>query len=582
MTTHARRIDGVSMLLVAALGVLCACGGSDDTASTGKTGAAHPPASPPHSRNAGSGVSPGALSGTAAPAPAASPQATESPDQPADPRAYRDRGLFPTAAMCLYQLLKVEGDSTASLVQVRRTLRGDLHGINFGHLEEYLERSGIAATVRRESLDALLGSGRPAVVLLRTKNTAQDPLSGQYGLLLGDGEDGVRLVDPMIGRAVVKREEFRSRYLGVSLRLDEPRKRPTREAPDLCCEEMVWSFDEVPSGAEIRHSFEVRNCGDRPLKIDRVETTCGCAAAMVGRKNELAAHLIAGAKPEKETNPKKLVVQRNSGGVIEPGQSGWVSAYVNTLHKQGFMAFRIRLVTNDPEEPEFYVSLQGTVVRVFEQDPITIWFPDVKSTTGAFAYLWVRHHRSRPFKITDIRSTSKHVAAWVDDAAPRDPPKQPDPLANPGMLPKSYPADQGWVGVKVVVLPGAPIGTLSSTISLKANDTPLEASVAALVKGNLVVEPGYFSFGHLRKGEARSVTVTVLSELGEALKVESVTVNKDFMTLDVQDGGGGVYRVTLSLKEGWNDIDLQGIVTLRTNDPLENEKKVLVYGFIRR
>ncbi|MBN2490583.1 MAG: DUF1573 domain-containing protein [Planctomycetes bacterium] len=516
------------------------------------------------------------------PPPVASPEpAPPEPGAP-DPLAYRDRGLFPTASTCLYQLLKAEGDSTASLTQIRRTLRGDLQGISLGHLRSYLEQSGIAATVRRQPSADLLASGRPAIVLVRTKHTEQDPLSGQFVLCTGPAAEGVRIVDPLAGIRVLPVETFAGRYLGVSLRLDAPRNLPAREAPDLWCEEMVWSFEEVPSGAEIRHSFEITNRGDRPLKIERVETTCGCAAAMVGGKGELAADLIAGAKPEKETDPKKLVAQKDSGGVIEPGKSAWVSAYVNTLYKQGFMSFQLRLITNDPEEHESLLSLQGTVVRVFEWDPVTLWFPDVNATTGAFGYLWVRHHRSRAFRVTDIRSTSKHVAAWVEENAPREPPAGTQAAANPAMPPRSYPAEQGWVGLKVMVLPDAPIGTLSATLSLKAEDTPIEASVAALVKGNLVVEPAYFSFGHLHKGEAQSVSVTLRSALGEVLEVKSVTASKDFMRAAVQEGGAGTYRITLSLTEGWSDPDLQGVVTICTNDPLEPEKKVLVYGFIRR
>jgi len=501
---------------------------------------------------------------------------------PKDPYGYRDQALFPNAAMAVYLLLKSEGDSTASYLRVRRTLRGDLKGISFGHIKGYLGRHDVKAEARREPLSALLESGRPAIILTRTRHTRKDPASGQYVFCRGREPEGVVIVDPMVGRSVVKADALARRYVGVNLRLDQPRNIPARQAPDFFCEEFVWSFNEVASGAEVRHSFRIENRGDRPLHIDRVETTCGCAAAMVGKKGQLSAELMKGVKPEKDSDPKKLVVQKNSGGVIPPGQHAWITAHVNTLHKQGYMAFRIRVRSNDPEEPEFDLTLQGNVVRVFEYDPVTIWFQSVKSTLGDSAHLWVRHYKSRPFKIKEIKTTSEHVRVVLDPDPPRESPPPAQAQDNPAFLPRNHPADQGWVGLKVTMLPGAPIGPFSATISLKADDTPIEANVAALVKGNLVIEPGYFSFGHIRKGDPQKVTVKVRSELGAAFKIDKVEVDKAFMVPTILPAGKGEYRLTLALKQGWSDFDLQGVVTIHSNDPLEKKRRVLVYGFIKR
>ena len=513
----------------------------------------------------------------------ASPGKQGIPDNPGNAGSgFRDQALFPTAAMTVYQLLKTEGDSSASYMRIRQTLHGDLKGISIQHVKNYLEKHGIQATVRQEPLESLLDSGRPGIILTRTRHTIKDPTVGQYVLCVGREKDGVRIVDPMVGRSLIQEENLKNRYLGVNLRLEKDRKVPAENAPDLSCEEFVWSFGEVPSGTEVRHSFEIVNTGDRPLHIDRVETTCGCAAAMVGKKNELADDLIKKARPEKENNPKKLVVQKNSGGLIEPGERAWISAYVNTLHKQGYMAFRVKIRSNDPEEPEFYVSLQGTVIRVFEYEPVTVWFREVKSSEGAFEHMWVRHHRAKPFKISGIKTTSQHVGVWVDDNPPRQAPPTRNPSQNMGLLPRDHPRNQGWVGLKVMVLPGAPIGTFSATISFKADDTPIEANLAALIKGNIVVEPGYFSFGNIKKGKPEKVAVTVRSEIGKAFKIEKVEVNKDFMKPEIQPAGDGVYRITLGLVKDWNDYDLQGVVTVYSNDPLEPQKKILVYGFIRR
>ena len=501
---------------------------------------------------------------------------------PQDPLAFRDHSLYPTSAMALYLLLKVSGDSTASYLRIRQSLRGDLKGIRFGHIRDFLKRSGVRSEARQESLTKMLEAGKPAILLTKTRMTKSDPTAGQCVLCLGREKEGVRIIDPMVGNLVVLEENLGQRYIGANLRLEGDLNRPARNAPDLVCREIVKCFGEVPSGGEVNHNFPIQNAGTRPLKISRVETTCGCAAAMISKKGKLTKERIKTVKPGEKNDPKKLIVQKDSGGVILPGQTAWVSAHVNTLHKQGYMAFRIRIRSDDPEEPELSVSLQGTVVRVFEYDPITLFFREVQSTTGITAHFWVRHYKSSPFKISGIRSTSKHIVARIDPDAPRNPRPVDRASGIRGILPKGHPEDQGWVGVKVEILPGAPIGTFAGTVSLKADQTPIEVNVMALIKGNIEVTPGYFSFGHIKKGAARKILVSISSKLGKAFKVDRVEVNKDFISSKVLPGGNGHYQIRLSLEEGWSDYDIQGVVTIHSNDPLEPRKKVLVYGFIKR
>ncbi len=509
------------------------------------------------------------------------PEPTEE-DTQQDPLAYRDHSLFPTSAMSVYLLLKFSGDSSASYLRIRQSLRGDLKGIRFSHIKAFLERSGIRSEARKESLARVLKAGNPAILLTQTRETRTDPSAGQCVVCLGREKGGVRIIDPMVGNLVVSEEVLGQRYIGANLRIEGDLDRPAKNAPDLFCREIIKSFGEVPSGAKVDHNFPIQNAGSRPLTISRVETTCGCAAAMISKKGKLSEERIKAIKPGEKNDPKKLIVQKDSGGVIQPGQTAWISAHVNTLHKQGYMAFRIRVRSDDPEESELSVSLQGTVVRVFEYDPITLFFREVQSTEGIASHLWVRHYKSKPFKISGIRTTTKHIAARLDPEAPRNPMPVEEKFRIRGVLPKGHPEDQGWVGLKVEILPGAPIGTFSGTVSLKADETPIEINVAALIKGNIKVTPGYFSFGHIKKGEPRKVLVSISSKLGKAFKVDRVEVNKDFMVAKVIPGGNGHYQVKLSLKEGWSKHDIQGVVTIHSNDALEPRKKVLVYGFIKR
>lgn len=520
--------------------------------------------------------------GSAPFAPAAA-KPGDAPSGPVDAASFRDPSLFPTAAIATYQFLKSHGDHTASLTRIRRILRGDMKGIGFKHVADYLARHRVTSKTEQVTAPALRERGALAIVAMRSAVTSNRPEQGYFAIVRPASEGNeFDLIDPMVGTQRVTVDAFAAKYLGVALTTETAPTFDRAEGPDIHCEELVYGFDDVAMGEEIRHNFRITNRGSKPLKVSQVATTCGCAAAMVNKSEELANHLVEAARKnaaQGAENDKKLKEQAGAGGTLLPGESAYVSAFVNTAQKQGFLSFRVRIKSNDPEEPECVISLQGNVLRVIEVDPVSLWFRDVHSDSGAKRYIWIRHYQGKPLDLTEFASTSKDFTAAVDDDAPRT--VAPLPMSRPGALPRRYPKEKGWRAVRVELAKGAAIGPRTAAIRGKANGTPVTVSVAATVKGNLVVEPAYFSFGHVRKGAPLTIQISV-SSMAKGLKLDKAVSNRDFMVTDVQAVGDGKYVVKLSLKKGWEALDLQGAVELHTNDPLEPQRKVLVYGFIKR
>ena len=51
----------------------------------------------------------------------------------------------------------------------------------------------------------------------------------------------------------------------------------TAHAPDpLQLKETAFNFGTIPQGRPVYHFFEVTNTGKDPLKIDNIQTSCGC------------------------------------------------------------------------------------------------------------------------------------------------------------------------------------------------------------------------------------------------------------------------------------------------------------------
>jgi len=60
----------------------------------------------------------------------------------------------------------------------------------------------------------------------------------------------------------------------------------TINSPQIYFPETSHDFGKVPQGPQIQYNFKFRNTGAQPLKIDRVQTSCGCTGATVGEKTE--------------------------------------------------------------------------------------------------------------------------------------------------------------------------------------------------------------------------------------------------------------------------------------------------------
>jgi len=80
-------------------------------------------------------------------------------------------------------------------------------------------------------------------------------------------------------------------------------------------------FGQVKQGDVVSHEFVFKNEGGAPLVVERVETTCGCTAALVSEKK------------------------------IAPGREGRIKATFDTRGYSGRMSRYLYIVSNDAENP---------------------------------------------------------------------------------------------------------------------------------------------------------------------------------------------------------------------------------------
>jgi hypothetical protein len=91
-------------------------------------------------------------------------------------------------------------------------------------------------------------------------------------------------------------------------------------APKIVFKEEVHDFGHVPRGPELQYNFKFTNKGSAVLKIERVQTSCGCTGATVGEKTE-----------------------------YKKNESGELKITFNTQGRSGHQEKIISVFSNDPE-----------------------------------------------------------------------------------------------------------------------------------------------------------------------------------------------------------------------------------------
>ncbi len=110
--------------------------------------------------------------------------------------------------------------------------------------------------------------------------------------------------------------------------------------PVLQIPETTFDFGEVYEGGEVEHEFVLKNTGKGELLIDQVRPSCGCTLAHFDK-------------------------------TIPPGGQGKVNLKVNLKGFQGDIKKRATVFTNDPQNPNAILAIQGIVKTYIDVRPNT-------------------------------------------------------------------------------------------------------------------------------------------------------------------------------------------------------------------
>ncbi|HWW61028.1 MAG TPA: DUF1573 domain-containing protein, partial [Thermoanaerobaculia bacterium] len=110
----------------------------------------------------------------------------------------------------------------------------------------------------------------------------------------------------------------------------EAKEEATQKAPRLSVIEPIKDFGTVPKGEKLTWAFLVKNTGTADLEIINARPACGCTVAEFDK-------------------------------LIKPGQTGKVTANVDTTNFAGPIAKAVTLETNDPSTPNAQITIHAIV-----------------------------------------------------------------------------------------------------------------------------------------------------------------------------------------------------------------------------
>jgi hypothetical protein len=296
-------------------------------------------------------------------------------------------------------------------------------------------------------------------------------------------------------------------------------------APKAIAEDLSWDFGRVESGTALEHKFALRNTGSAPLRIENVQLS----------GKELKARI-----------PQS----------IGPGETGELTALIDTQSVAGSWKWGITLQTNDETRPVVAYNIEAYVYAPLEVDPLELYFSLYDDETAAKS-VTITNHQAAPLTIKGVEKNagSHFTAALTTQEAGRK------------------------YQLQVTVPQSVGPGRYLEAVRLQTDDPKhptLQVGVNVFVKRDVYVFPDSASFGQLAMQQAKNPsasggltqTLLVKKRAGD-FAITGIETNLPFLSIQkTPSSRAGTFRVDVGLSaEGLKPGEFHGEIQINTDAP---------------
>ena len=319
------------------------------------------------------------------------------------------------------------------------------------------------------------------------------------------------------------------------------------KGPRLTLVEPLKDFGTVAKGDKLEWAFQVKNTGTSDLEIIAAKPTCGCTVADFDK-------------------------------IIKAGQTGKVTAVVDTMSFNGPITKAVTLETNDPTAPTAQVTIAAVVKPFVEAYPAgyvrtTLLQGDTdKQSVTLFS------EETEPFEIVKVESPQDWIKVDVKK------------LQGMEVLPNLGRAQQNQYKVEVTIGgPDATIGPIAEKIRIITNSKHQPEyllSVSGVVRPTFRLEPNALNFGEVAWNDTAATRTILLRsnnlKTPETFKVTNVQSDVPGVVVEVAPTANkGEFQVTVKLDKSAKAGAIDGLVTIQTNDKVNPVVTVPVKGIVK-
>ena len=314
-------------------------------------------------------------------------------------------------------------------------------------------------------------------------------------------------------------------------------------APRLTIVEPIKDYGTISKGEKLDWSFVVKNTGDADLQIISAKPGCGCTVADFDK-------------------------------IIKPGETGKVTAHVDTTAFAGPIAKTVTLETNDPTTPTSQLTIHAIVKPYVEAFPAGFVRFNLLQGEAESQNVILYSEEEEPFAVTKVElpidPTTNEPVKWVNTTYEKistEADKAPN-VGRPG---------QDKYRVKITVGgPDAKLGPLSDKVHIittSKHQPDYFVSISGVVRPPFRVEPTALNFGEVSPVDV-AATRTVILHSNNLRAPESFVVSKVESSIPTvvssvkPTANKGKYEVTLQIAKDAKPGDVDGTVKIYTNDKM--------------
>lgn len=303
--------------------------------------------------------------------------------------------------------------------------------------------------------------------------------------------------------------------------------------PQLHVGEPVFDFGRVEQGETVTHVFHFSNRGERNLRVESVETSCGCTAAVL------------------------------AADTIPPGESGSIQASLDTSRFLGRQSKRLHVRTNDPVRPVTPLVMQGEITTEVQVQPAQLYLGRLRRGSPTVRTLSVLFDADKPIEITQVRHDNPAIRVEAEDV-------QLD-----GKRGKR---------LRVSVAKTAVLGRLDSTLTItttSAKKPILNVPVFGSVEGDVTVEPPQVSFGIVNPANIKTRSVRIVNHAATPLRIVEVTSSLEAVVPELNEvTPGREFRLRLRADGTRHTGKLRGSIQVMTDHPEQPRLTIPVFGAV--